>query len=76
MYLFPQYNSPRASHPFLLMLLWTPNACSDVSKCQISITTLMTHDFYNAPNVFPQFNAPQSHRHKDSLFSNVPMDSK
>ena len=47
----------RASHPLLFMLPWTPNACSDVSKCQISITmTFTVHLVY----VFPQFNSPQA----------------
>ena len=34
------------STSIFVMIPWTPNACSDVSKCQISITTLMTHDFH------------------------------
>ena len=68
MYVFPQFNSPRALHPLLFMLPWTPNACS-YSKCQIRITTLMTHDFKMLwMCVFPQFNTPQSHRPKTYYF--------
>ena len=41
----------QVSHLLLCMFLWTPNACSDFSKCQISTTTLMTFYLYNAPHV-------------------------
>ena len=59
MYMFPQFNSPKASHPLLFMLSWTPNACSDVSKCQISKTmTFIMHLI----DVFPQFNSPNASR--------------
>ena len=58
-HVFLLFKLPQAPHLFF-MIPWTPNACRDVSKCQISITTLMTHDFYNAPNVFPQFIAPKA----------------
>ena len=64
MYVFPQFKSPKASHPLLFMLPWTPNACSDVSKYIISITTLMTHDIKMLLMcMFPHFNSPQGHRH-------------
>ena len=36
---FPQFNLPGLKY-----------ACSDVSKCKTSITTLMTLEFLNAPN--------------------------
>ena len=47
---FPSIQFTIGSTSFF-MIKWTPNACRDVSKCQISIATLMTHNFYNAPNV-------------------------
>ena len=75
---FLQFNSPQALHSFFFMILWTPNACSDISKCQISITTLMTHDFHifhKASHLFqtfnilwmcmvPQSNSSEGHRHQ------------
>ena len=35
-----------------LCIQWTLNACSDDSKCQMSISTLMTLKFLNEPNVY------------------------
>ena len=45
---------------FFFLLPWIPNACSDVSKYQISMATLLILDFQmHSMYVLPQFNSPQ-----------------
>ena len=53
------FNSPQPPHILFFMLPWTPNACSDVSKCDRSMATLLKLDFQMHPNyMFPQSNSP------------------